>query len=125
MGLVAQDWDSRPALVPRMPWLTDQPAPPAPVVVDAGRRGGGLALTLRPGGNRTWQYAVYRLPAPTGPTDAGDCVLEDASQLVALVVSDGTVQTWVDSPTSGRISYLVTAIDRSWQESTPAPVRVD
>lgn len=125
MGLVSQDWYSRPALIPTMRWLTDQPAPSAPLV-DGHRGGDGLALTLRPEDNRTWQYAVYRLPAQTGPGDAGDCALEDVSQLVGLVVSDGTTQTWIDSgaPADGPISYLVTAIDRSWQESAPATVRV-
>ena len=124
MGLVAQNWYRRPALMPLMPWVGGTSTPKAPKNVDAARIAGQVTLSMRPGDGQTWQYAMYRVPLDHGEVKADDCALADASNLLALVVADGQPQTWLDTTAdpSASYTYVITAVDRAWNESEPTKV---
>lgn len=123
-SLVRRTWYERPALVPTMPWLHGQGTPKAPKQLHATRAGGGVRIDLQAGDDRTWQYAIFRLPRTTGRVKADDCRLADASSLVALVVVTGRRQAWVDTSAAAgeRYTYVVTGVDRLWNQSTPQQV---
>ncbi len=121
--LLTNTWYQHPALVPPMPWI-DAVAPKAPKTLKASHSGQGVTLSWRAGDASTTSYAVYRIPATHGRVKAGDCVLADATHLVATVRASGSSQTWTD-PTgaSGDFTYVVTGLDRTYNESVPQQAR--
>lgn len=118
MGILQREWYSHPALVPPMPWL-DGSAPKAPKTVRADVQGRTVTLTWRPGDASTTSYAVYRLPATHGRVKAGDCRIADATWLVATLRATAGTETWVDPQGEPSATYVVTGLDRTWNESVP------
>jgi hypothetical protein len=83
-----------------------------------------VTLTLKPtvqGGPfvKVTSYAVYRFARGELP------YFKDASHLVGTVRSTGKETTFVDtSAPAERCYYMVTALDRVWNESPPSPPRI-
>ncbi|MFF2369837.1 glycoside hydrolase family 10 protein [Agromyces sp. NPDC058110] len=120
MSIVRDRHYTAPAIVPAMPWLPATPVN-APVLALAHRSGDGAHLVwldaIRPN-RRATSFAIYRVEgrAATVDTDA-------AANLVATVrAADAVRQEWVDtSAVAGtRYTYVVTALDRVWNESAPS-----
>jgi len=122
-GIVTATWYQHPALVPPSPWI-DAVAPKAPKELHATRSGSGVTLTWRPGDASTTSYAVYRIPATHGRVKAGDCVVADAGNLVATMRAAGGAQTWTDPAGSGDDTYVITGLDRTYNESVPQQVNL-
>ncbi|GIJ75814.1 Uncharacterized lipoprotein YddW, UPF0748 family [Micromonospora phaseoli] len=119
---------SRPALVPAMPQLPAGWLLP-PVITTAERDAEGVRLRWRqpangvgPLGTAT-SYAIHRLD---GIRAIIGCALADATHLVETVrARPGAEQSWVD-PTAEqgrRYTYVVTALDRTGNESPAGPPR--
>jgi uncharacterized lipoprotein YddW (UPF0748 family) len=116
MSRVRADHYRHPALVPTMPHL---PATGVrvPVLAEATPATDGVALKwLDTGPRRTaaTSFAVYRAPGDGGVD------VQDATQLLATLRSDGTVeQSFTDTTAEAgaAYSYAVTALDRLWNES--------
>jgi uncharacterized lipoprotein YddW (UPF0748 family) len=121
MTTMEQTWYSRPALVPPMPWIDHRPPPP-PASLQVHVRAGDRVLTVRHGHHDTARYAIYRLPAGRHRVGRGDRRLADATHLVAVVPAGaGNGLHWTDpDPDPRRTTYVVTALDRLWNESAPA-----
>ena len=50
-----------------------------------------------------------------------DCVVADATNLVATMRAVSGYQTWTDASAGGqRYTYVITGLDRTWNESVPA-----
>ena len=125
--IYAAEHYAHPALVPTMTHLPHKPLL-FPVVTSATRDGAG-AVTLRwrqpadgigPFGKAT-SYAVYRFDGTRIPSA---CDLADATHLIGTT----RTQSYVDSSAQPgqRYTYVVTALDRLWNESPmglPRPVR--
>lgn len=80
-----------------------------------------MTLTLRPGDSSVVRHAIHRLDGAHGRIKADHPALQDASALVDVVWA-ATTSTWVDpdpDPVPGPVSYVVTSLDRSWNESVP------
>lgn len=76
---------------------------------------------------RPQQREVRDLPAPPRTRDrtrTGDCRLADATYLPAVLPARGSrVQWWTDpAGGDGSWTYVVTALDRTWNESAPRQV---
>jgi hypothetical protein len=101
------------ALPPTMPWLDNTP-PGAPRALDADRRGQGTILKWRtPDGtvsNETLWYAIYRFPKGVTPDP----------QMLPAPVAVTQERSWVDVERCPDCRYAVTALDRTWNESSPA-----
>jgi len=120
--LLNNTWYQHPALVPPMPWI-DAVAPKTPKTLKAVRSGTAVTLTWRPGDASTTSYAVYRIPATHGRVKPGNCVIADASNLVATMRATGATQSWTDRAAgSGDHTYLITGLDRTYNESVPKQV---
>jgi len=119
-SLLNQTWYSRPALVPAMPSL-DSRAPLPVRALRASRTDDGVQLRWTGGSADTTSYAVYR-----HDLDAGEwCEDNDARNLLATVRASGE-PVYVDTTAAdaGQYVYLVTALDRTWNESNPLPAVV-
>ncbi len=111
-----------PALAPVMPWKEQVP-PNAPVNFEAVASGPSITLTWEPpgvasDGDVAMRYALYRFSAtPTLPIDLGG-----AEALVAVLGGEAT--SYVDTPPASGVAatyqYVLTALDRNWNESTPS-----
>jgi len=120
--LLNNTWYQHPALVPPMPWI-DAVAPKTPKTLKAVRSGTAVTLTWRAGDASTTSYAVYRIPATHGRVKPGNCVIADASNLVATMRATGATQSWTDRAAgSGDHTYLITGLDRTYNESVPKQV---
>ncbi|WP_432944337.1 glycoside hydrolase family 10 protein [Kribbella sp. CA-253562] len=120
-SLLNSTWYTRPALVPVMPSLDARP--PLPVhSLKAARTAGGVELQWRATSKDTTSYAVYRRDLTAGDW----CADNDARNLLATMRSTGGQQTYVDTTAvAGRhYLYLVTALDRGWNQSVPLPAAV-
>ncbi|ONI68884.1 glycosyl hydrolase [Kribbella sp. ALI-6-A] len=120
-SLLNSTWYTRPALVPAMPSLDARP--PLPVHgLKAARTAGGVELQWRATSKDTTSYAVYRRDLTAGDW----CADNDARNLLATMRSTGGQQTYVDTTAvAGRhYLYLVTALDRGWNQSVPLPAAV-
>jgi hypothetical protein len=118
MSIVKADHYQQPALPPTAGRLVRQ-VRDLPVIADASRTSGGVRLRWVSG--KATSYAVYRL---TGRP--GRCDLADATHLVGTVrAGRGPLQTFTDTTAVAgqRYSYVVTALDRSHNESRPSPPR--
>ena len=52
-----------------------------------------------------------------------DCVVADATNLVATMRAVSGYQTWTDASAGGqRYTYVITGLDRTWNESVPQQV---
>ncbi len=124
-SLLNRTWYAHPALVPPMPWI-DASAPKSPKTLHASASGDGVRLSWRPGDASTTSYAVYRLPETHGRVKADDCRLADATYLVATMRAGAGDQQWTDpgvQPGQG-YTYVITGLDRTWNESDPQQVTV-
>jgi uncharacterized lipoprotein YddW (UPF0748 family) len=120
-SLLNSTWYTRPALVPAMPSLDSRP--PLPVhALKASRTTGGVRLDWRATSKDTTSYAVYRRDLLAGDW----CGDNDARNLIATMRATGAQQTWTDTTAvAGRhYIYLVTALDRGWNQSIPLPAAV-
>lgn len=95
------------AIPPAMTWL-DHTAPPAPVL-KASHTANGIMLQWEGSntGRAPMKYLVYRF-APNEKTD-----LSNAENIVALTKST----VFIDKEGSKNDKYIVTALDRLWNES--------
>ena len=122
MSRVRADHYQHPALVPAMPHL---PATGVrvPVLAEAEPAPDGVRLKWLDAGprrTRATSFAVYRA-AGHGPVD-----IEDATNLLATVRSDGSVEhvfTDTTAEPGAEYTYVVTALDRVWNESSPSRAR--
>ncbi|GAB2563896.1 glycoside hydrolase family 10 protein [Kribbella endophytica] len=120
-SLLNSTWYTRPALVPAMPSLDSRP--PLPVhALKASRTTGGVKLDWRATSKDTTSYAVYRRDLLAGDW----CGDNDARNLVATLRATGGQQTWTDTTAVAghHYIYLVTALDRTWNQSIPLPAAV-
>ncbi|MFD6176316.1 MULTISPECIES: glycoside hydrolase family 10 protein [unclassified Isoptericola] len=123
MSRVRADHYSHPALVPAMAHL---PATPVrvPVLAEATAGADGVALKwLDTGPRRTaaTSFAVYRAAGSGVSVD-----VEDARNLLATVRSSGDVEQYFTDVTATpgeSYTYVVTALDRVWNESRPSRPR--
>ncbi|WP_460768946.1 glycoside hydrolase family 10 protein [Mariniluteicoccus flavus] len=113
LTLVRDEWYSKPALIPRYPWL-DSTAP-APVTR---LRRDNRVLTWTGVADDVASIAVYRVP--TNKIDP--CDVADARHLVATLPP---TTTWTDPVGKGRgpVTYVVTTVDRLGNESRAVTVR--
>ena len=122
MGIVGRDWYRHPALVPPMPWI-DASGPKAPKDLSASVGGSGTTVRWRAGDSTTVSYAVYRIPVTDQRVKPDDCVVADATNLVATMRAVSGYQTWTDASAGGqRYTYVITGLDRTWNESVPQQV---
>jgi uncharacterized lipoprotein YddW (UPF0748 family) len=120
MTIVQQDHYQRPAFAPTSGRLVAR-GPGAPVIADATRTSSGVRV--RWVANRATSYAVYRLD---GHDLVGRCDLADATHLVGSVRAvRGVLQSFTDTTAVAgtRYTYVVTALDRSHNESDPSRPR--
>lgn len=114
---------NRPALPPVMPWKETLP-PNAPVNLEATASGRDITLTWEPpapaedGDEARW-YALYRFSsAPTLPDDLN-------SNAALLGVFGGDKTSHLDRTPAWPVTtyhYVLTALDRNWNESVPSVV---
>ncbi len=110
------------ALIPPMPWI-DSVAPAAPAKLSTRGEGAGIRLRWEPprGGtgpaDAAARYAVYRFPEGEAVNTAR------ADRIIAV----GPKPEYFDAAPGRppRCTYAVTALDRTWNESAPAAVRVE
>lgn len=123
MGIVRRDWYRHPALVPPMPWLDATGPSKAPKDLSAVPGASGTTLRWRAGEGTTVSFAIYRIPVTADRVKAGDCRLADATNLVATVRGTAGYTTWTDTTAAGRrYTYVITGVDRLWNESIPQQV---
>ena len=111
MDLVQADHYAHPALLPVTAGVPGHR--PRPVTrLDADRTAGAVTLTWRGAGA---SYAVYRVEGRR----AGRCDTADATHLIGTVRDDERRwQQYVDAAApDGRVTYVVTALDRAYRES--------
>ncbi|MCP2265075.1 Uncharacterized lipoprotein YddW, UPF0748 family [Promicromonospora thailandica] len=124
MSRVVADHYRHPALIPPMPHLPADPVA-APVLANARRVDDGVRLHVTDIGSRiarATSFAVYRV---RGAVDAVD--IDDPANLVGTFRSaSGRVHSWLDTTAAPgvRYTYVVTALDRVWNESGPSRPRV-
>ena len=101
-----------PALIPAMPWL-DSVAPAAPVV-KALSSAGGAALQWQEKNpqKEPIRYVVYRF------VDNEPVNLERNDKIISI--QQGTEYADNDAKKYKQITYIVTALDRMWNESRPS-----
>lgn len=102
-------FDKLPAFIPAMPWIDS--IPPAAPVVKATTSGGGVNLkwTVSNPSNEMMRFAVYRF-------NAGEPVnLERTDRIISI--QQGKEFTDVDYKKARQPQYVVTALDRLWNES--------
>lgn len=83
-------------------------------------------MTIVPTDRTTSSYAVYRLEGVRGRVPAGDCRLVDATNHVATTRAVGWAQPRTDASAQPgqRYAHVVTALDRTGDESPPAQAEV-
>jgi len=115
MTIVKRDHYGHPAIPPTAGRL-EHAGPRPPAVTTARRTTGGVELRWASTDRRSTSYAVYRVPGRYSP-----CALVDARNLVGTARD----QSFVDeSAGDGRYTYVVTALDRTHNESRPSVPRV-
>ncbi len=106
------------ALPPTMPWIDSQP-PAAPAALQMRLTEGGAQLQWQASasaGREPVRYAVYRFGADEKIN------LERAERLIGLTSEARFVDNFI--PHGGAVVYVVTALDRLWNESAPTqPVK--
>jgi uncharacterized lipoprotein YddW (UPF0748 family) len=104
-----QHFDRFPALVPAMPWIDS--IPPAVPVVKATANGNGVTLkwTVNNPSNELMRFVVYRF-AHNEPVDLGR-----SDRIVSI--QQGKEFTDADYKKVKQPQYVVTALDRLWNES--------
>jgi uncharacterized lipoprotein YddW (UPF0748 family) len=115
MTIVKRDHYGNPAIQPT-PGRLERGGPRPPVITTSKRTAAGVELTWTPTDRRTVSYAVYRIEGRYSP-----CALADGRNLVGTVRSKSFVDT---DATDGRYTYVVTALDRTHNESRASVPRV-
>ncbi|MFI6424821.1 family 10 glycosylhydrolase [Promicromonospora sp. NPDC050880] len=124
MSRVVADHYQHPALIPPMPHLPADPVV-SPVLANARRVDGGVRVHVADLGARTARatsFAVYRVTGVAGAVD-----IDDPANLVGTFRSgSGRIQSWLDTTAMAGTpyTYVVTALDRVWNESGPSRPRV-
>ena len=123
--LVAQHYQ-RPALVPVASPSPGAGQPPHhPVITGVDRGADGVTVRwANTAGAAATEFAVYRFD---GAVAVRACDLADASHLLAAVRGSGELmQSFTDGTAQQgqRYTYVLTALDRLHDESTPSPERV-
>lgn len=120
MTLLRDRHYTAPAIVPAMPWLPATPVN-APLLALSYRADDGARLVwldaVRPN-RRATSFAIYRVEGRARSID-----VEDAANLVATVrAHDSVRQEWTDAAADPdrTYTYVVTALDRVWNESAPS-----
>ena len=115
MGPAIQDsmklgYDRYPALIPPMPWL-DSVAPAAPALTVTSNKMGAAQLrwTIKNSQNERLKYVVYRF-VNNEPVD-----LERSDRILTL--TQATEFTDLHAGQVNKPVYIVTALDRMWNES--------
>ncbi|WP_369370231.1 glycoside hydrolase family 10 protein [Promicromonospora sp. Populi] len=124
MSQVIEDHYQNLALVPPMPHL---PAVPVvtPVLTKARRVSDGVQIHVADMGaraSRATSFAVYRVPGYARTVDT-----DDPANLVGTFRSTGgRIQSWLDASAVPNLhyTYVVTALDRVWNETGPSRPRV-
>ena len=114
MDIVKADHYGQPA-IPPTPARLEARGPHAPLILDSGRTDDGVRLRWAAVGATS--YAVYRIDGNRPP---GRCDTDDGTNLVGTVRDGrGHVETFVDETAErgSRYTYVVTALDRSHNES--------
>ncbi len=109
-----QHYNPTIALPPAMPWIKSE-LPAAPTSLKIRLTEGGAQLQWQPSVTATYervQYAVYRF-AEGEPMN-----LERSGRLIALTNEPQFSDPFI--PRTGPVYYVVTALDRLWNESIPA-----
>ena len=101
------------AFPPTMPWL-DSIAPPAPVVTAAPSSQGTLIQWTEPPNKKAIRYAVYRF------TNDEPINLDRAEKILTLTDAHEYIDPAAN--TFRKATYVVTALDRLWNESRPSNV---
>lgn len=111
----------KPALLPTMPWKDNTP-PAAPSMLEANRQSDHVyalnwnAPTASSNElDRVRQYAIYRSESPV-------IDVTDANNLLAVTNTDETTYTDATAESEKTYYYIVTALDRHHNESTPTNV---
>jgi hypothetical protein len=108
---VKQNYNKYPALIPPMPWL-DSIAPAAPVLKLETAKTTILKWQESNPKKETIRYVVYRF------TNGEPVNLERNDRI--LSIQQGTEFTDPDSKKFRQCTYVVTALDRLWNESKPS-----
>lgn len=121
MAAVRDEHYAHPAIVPTMPHLPATRVRP-PRIVEASRTSEGVALKWIDAGpprTRATSFAVYRV------NGSGAVDIENGAHLVAtLRASAGADHTWIDADAPvGTCTYVVTSLDRVWNESVGSAAR--
>ena len=83
--------------------------------------GSGTTVRWRAGDSTTVSYAVYRIPVTDHRVKPDDCVVADATNLVATMRAVSGYQTWTDTSAGGqRYTYVITGLDRTVERVGPA-----
>jgi fibronectin type 3 domain-containing protein len=120
MTIVKNDHYGQPAFPPTADRLVAR-GPAAPLIADASRTSAGVRVRWI--ANGATSYGVYRLD---GHDLVGRCDIADASHLVGSVrATRGTLQSFTDTTAvpGERYTYVVTALDRSHNESRSSAPR--
>ena len=120
MTIVKRDHYGNPAIQPT-PGRLAHDGPRPPVIATSKRTADGVELTWTGTDRRTASYAVYRVAGHYSP-----CALVDGHNLVGTVrATTGHLQSFVDEGAAGeRYTYVVTALDRTHNESRASVPRV-
>jgi uncharacterized lipoprotein YddW (UPF0748 family) len=119
-SLMVANHYSRPALVPRMPHLPAEHVG-RPVITDARRSLEGVSLRWGGSGHHVTSYAIYRFDGRRVGS------LRDAAHLIGTQRATHGATKYVDATAEhgSHYTYVVTALDRLWNEGEPSrPVTV-
>ncbi|OLF07785.1 glycosyl hydrolase [Actinophytocola xinjiangensis] len=114
MDIVARDHYTTPALTPTPDRLAAK-APRRPVITKATRTGTGAQLRWVSTDHRTDGYAVYRVDGTSA-----HCATTDARNLIATTTGRTTTYTDTTAAKGRKYTYVITALDRTNNESTPS-----
>ncbi|MCB0837079.1 MAG: family 10 glycosylhydrolase, partial [Bacteroidetes bacterium] len=106
-----------PALLPSMNWV-DNSAPPFPALMQVNSTKEGIQLTWDPPGDdsEAWYYGVYRLKGSKIPEP-------NPESLVKVVQARNGTFTDPDTRFLRKYTYMLTAMDRMQNESSPGVYR--
>lgn len=118
MSTLVREHYARPAVIPPHAAHLGGCAPEAPYDLSASRTAAGVQLSWTRPSSAATSYAIWRLPDP----DASPERLTDATFLVDVVrAAPGETQGYLHRGAPAGGWHTVTAYDRGWHQSWPAP----